>query len=126
MGRRPRRRVFLLFERKTGQAVVSVGRAAGIRLQRIGIRHLHASRELEPLLRLHPHLGPAIERAARRPALLVERRRLERRGAEVHRLDDERIRRTHVAELVADAGADPAHVDSIGDLAQAIVGIRLI
>ncbi len=85
-----------------------IARAAGVGVARTGIRHLHAGRMFEPLLRLRPDLGAAVERPAVRPAELVERRRLERRRAEIHRLDDVRIGRPHVLELVVDAGADVA------------------
>src|SRR5262245_23156796 len=83
-----------------GEGVVAIRRPAGVDLQRIGIRDLHAGGVLEPLPRFQPQLGAAVERPAVRPALLVERRRIERGGAEIHRLHDGRIGLAQVLELV--------------------------
>src|SRR5262245_22748595 len=100
--------VVLLLEHEPRVAVVAVARPAGVGLQRVAVGHLRAGGILEPLLRLHPHLGTAVERAAARPAGLVERRRLERRRAEVHRCDDPAVGLAPFADAVVHAGADAA------------------
>ena len=64
----PRAHVVLGFELEPGVAVVGVGRAAGVGLQAVEIGHRGAGGILQPLPRLHPHLGAPVERAAGAPA----------------------------------------------------------
>jgi hypothetical protein len=111
--------VLLLLKLQPGQAVVFVGRPAGVRLKAVRVRDLHPAQLLQPLLRAHPHLGPAIERPGAGLALHIKahvwlkikqpRERL-RRGSDEPARDDATAAEVHDDHLVQDGLNDLAKI----------------
>jgi hypothetical protein len=80
-------------------------------MERVAVGDLHACGVFQPFLRPHPHFRAAVGRAARRLAALVERRRLERRRAEIDRGNDAAVGLAPFAQPVVHAGSHPADID---------------